>query len=145
MVSLFCPWSSSVDRIQIANWIIWARKHGGLVIWMSDGRLSGEAGTAFLTPAGAMIYRPVPEFSELIEDPFVTVPQSDLVWVDFLWAPGQYSFAIPFLKKAGFRRAGWNRRDNSKVHIVDLKRLPNSSPFVKSTPLGKSRDSTLAT
>jgi hypothetical protein len=57
----------------------------------------------------------------------VADPKSDLVWVDFLYAPGHYSFMISWLKKAGFRMAGWQRRDNFRVHIVDLKRMPDKS------------------
>lgn len=54
-------------------------------------------------------------------------PGGDNLWVDFLWAAGEYRRVVPWLKSTGKQKAGWEHRATGKVHVVRLNRLPDRS------------------
>ena len=47
----------------------------------------------------------------------------DVLWMDFLWAPGQWDRVSEFLKHSGKRWGGWEHRITGKVHIVEIPKL----------------------
>ena len=47
----------------------------------------------------------------------------DVLWMDFLWAPGQWNRVSEFLEHSGKRWGGWEHRVTGKVHIVEIARL----------------------
>ena len=47
----------------------------------------------------------------------------DALWMDFLWAPGQWDRVSEFLEHSGKRWGGWEHRVTGKVHIVEIARL----------------------
>ena len=47
----------------------------------------------------------------------------DSLWMDFLWAPGQWETVVAFLNASGKRWGGWEHRVTGKVHIVEIPKL----------------------
>ena len=47
----------------------------------------------------------------------------DALWMDFLWAPGQWETVVTFLNASGKRWGGWEHRVTGKTHIVEIHKL----------------------
>jgi hypothetical protein len=117
------------QRWDYRRWIAWANIHGFL-------KIIGEPDQ---DPIVGLIWRPIPNWIwQAWEDGqlngvdywryFYEFDRSgDNCWVDFLWAPGHYREFIAFMKSLPYKKAGWQHRNTSRVHVVDLKKLPVQS------------------
>ena len=102
----------------IKLWIIWNDQHGFI-------HLFGES------PSGCVIWRPAHAFSAQLADLTFFEISGESLWVDFLWAPGQWEHVRVWLLESGKRYGGWQRRENFKVHIVDIKRLCSQASMAR--------------
>lgn len=114
-----CAWATDIMRqfktredyiLFIKTWIIWNDQNGFI-------HLFGDS------PSGCVIWRPTRSFSTKLEDMVFFERDGESLWVDFLWAPDQWDQVRAWLIASGKRYGGWQRRNNFKVHLVDIKRL----------------------
>ena len=49
--------------------------------------------------------------------------RGDVLWMDFLWAPGQYETVMEFLRLTGKKLGGWEHRATQRPHIVQIESL----------------------
>lgn len=90
-------------------------------------------GNSDITPTYAIVARPVswdlvyttPKGEEL----FAFDHSGNALWMDFLWAPGQWNVVRDFLIRSGKIWGGWEHRVTGKVHIVEIKKLLMSPPL----------------
>lgn len=94
-------------------WIAWAIQNHFVV--MND------------PPTYVIIARPVSwELRDITpkgEELWAVDHNGDALWMDFLWAPGQWKTVVAFLNASGKRWGGWEHRVTGKVHIVDIHKL----------------------
>ena len=98
-------------------WVQWALEHGFVYVWPDP-------------PTLGLIGRPVTK--DMIYNA-ASYPQDKLlylydhkgdgIWVDFLWAPGQYSIVMKFLKMTGKTWVGWQHHTSERPHIRLLKSM----------------------
>jgi hypothetical protein len=94
----------------IRLWLIWANRKGFIHV-LGD------------PPIGCVIARPCNGFSTELSDFFFSEEDGDSLWVDFLWAPHNWPAVRDFLISTGKLYGGWERRDNFKVHTIDIRKL----------------------
>jgi hypothetical protein len=92
-------------------WVLWAMERGFLYLWPDP-------------PTLGLIGRPVTRGMVLNwasyppEDLLYVYDQSgDGIWIDFLWAPGQYNIVMKFLRMTNKRWVGWQHRVTQAPHI----------------------------
>ena len=115
----YCVWAKEImDQFKtpaeylrfVRLWLIWNNRHGFI-------HLFGDP------PTGVIIWRPCDTFSlELAKLTFFELA-GECLWVDFLWAPEQWPTVSAWLISTGKRYGGWQRRENFKVHTVDIQKL----------------------
>ena len=98
-------------------WVWWSVEHGFVYLWPDP-------------PTLGLIARPVNR--DMVYN-WHTYPQDQLLylyddkgdglWMDFLWAPGQYNIVMKFLRMTGKKWGGWEHRVTQKPHIRRLDRL----------------------
>lgn len=151
-VTRYCQWDQSITagmtdlefKRLIRLWLLWCRRKGyitvfgdrtpnGCVIARPCQVFSAELNhwcrrkeyiTTFgAEPTGCAIARPCRYFSTDLKDIFFAEEDGDSLWVDFLWAPGQWPAVCDFLLSTGKLYGGWERRENFAVHTIDIKKL----------------------
>ena len=80
-------------------------------------------------PVSREIWETCPKGQEL----FAIDLNGDSLWMDFLWAPGQWNRVTEFLQHSGKRWGGWEHRTTGKVHIVDIHKLTKYRAVVPNT------------
>src|SRR5580692_4875142 len=94
-------------------WIIWAF-HNHFVV-MNYPPTYG----IIARPVSWNLYDTTPKGEEL----WAFDHNGDALWMDFLWAPGQWGTVKHFLKISGKKWGGWEHRITGKTHIVEISRL----------------------
>lgn len=115
----YCSWASeilaqfrSVEEYLrfIKTWIIWNDQHNFIHLFGNP-------------PTGCVIWRPAPGFVFELADLTFFDLRGEYLWVDFLWAPHQWPAVCAWLLSTGKLYGGWQRRENFKVHTVEIKSL----------------------
>jgi hypothetical protein len=94
-------------------WIMWAVRNNFVV--MNSPPTYG----IIARPVSWKLYETTPKGEEL----WAFDLNGDALWMDFLWAPGQWGTVKEFLKISGKHWGGWEHRTTGKVHIVDIRKL----------------------
>jgi hypothetical protein len=104
-----------IEGGQWHRWIMWALKHNFVLINNP--------------PTWGCIARPISKtlYETRSDTKFLWSFDSsgDWLWMDWLYAPGQWSTVVQFLIASGKRWGAWQHRTTSKVHLVDIKKLIN--------------------
>jgi hypothetical protein len=105
------------DNDNVKLWILWAVRNNFVV--MNDPPTYG----IIARPVSFNLYNVTPKGEEL----WAFDHTGDALWMDFLWAPGQWSIVQEFLRVSGKRWGGWEHRTTGKMHIVDIHKLVTRS------------------
>lgn len=116
-IHLHCVWAKEIrdqfsddahmDRF-VRLWLVWLNRHNFIT-------LIGES--------GVVIARPCATFSLQLSDLTFFDLTGECLWVDFLWAPGQWPLVRAWLMTTGKKYGGWQRRDNFTLHTIDIEKL----------------------
>jgi hypothetical protein len=94
-------------------WVWWAHDHNFVVV--NDEQTWG----CIARPVSEDCYRDTPIAKQL----YCYDRNGDSLWMDFLWAPGQWPKVREFLIASGKRWGGWEHRVTGKPHIIDIHKL----------------------
>lgn len=100
-------------------WMIWAARLGFVGLWPDPPTLGFVARPISMVQAERWEeYDP----GELL---YVYDMDGELIWFDFLWAPGQYNVIYEFLESTGKKWVGWQHRVTLAPHLKLISRLPS--------------------
>jgi hypothetical protein len=108
---------SSLSPDQYREWIGWVIQQGFVYLYPNP-------------PTLGLIARPVSMFQiehyqrwSPLEQLYVYDHTGDVLWMDFLWAPGQYKELMKILKATGKKWGGWEHRKTQRPHFVEIEKL----------------------
>jgi hypothetical protein len=112
---------SSLSGEQYQEWIEWVILHGFAYLYPNP-------------PTLGLIARPVSMYQvehymqwSQLELLYLFDPAGEILWMDFLWAPGQYGQLMKFLKATGKKWGGWEHRKTQRPHFVEIEKLVSRS------------------
>lgn len=92
-------------------WMIWAARLGFVFTWPDPPTLGFIARPVSFKQVTN--YQKIP-VGELL---YVHDLAGEVIWFDFLWAPGQYNFIYKFLELTGKTWVGWQHKNTLRPHL----------------------------
>lgn len=92
-------------------WMVWAARAGFVFTWPDPPTLGFIARPVSLAQVEG--WQEIP-LGELL---YVFDTLGEVLWFDFLWAPGQYNVVLEFAKMTGKTWVGWQHKKTFKPHL----------------------------
>lgn len=98
-------------------WVIWAVQRGFVYVWPDPPTLGLIGRPVSRKLIEAYSRGEIPE-EELL---YVHDQNGEGIWIDFLWAPGQWNIVMKFLRATGKEWVGWQHKNTKFAHIRSIK------------------------
>jgi hypothetical protein len=86
-------------------------------------------------PVAGIVLRPVnsEQLERIKTDYYGSLTEFDIaadtVFIDFMYAPGNYPFMIDFVSKCGYPLMAWTNARRGGFHVVPIERMSRTHPF----------------